>query len=178
MCGFIFSREPVGRVKRLLQSPTALVTVLVTVIWVFGYAVGADWWLIALIVGYAVGIPISSVLLEGNPPSSGSPASVSGESTRQTEETRRNGSAGDEPTRDGQGRERRGANTNSTADALETLRERYAAGDLSEAQFEAKLEQLLETETVEDASAYVETNETDDTPEEVDREPTRETERE
>ncbi|MBB6647345.1 SHOCT domain-containing protein [Halobellus ruber] len=35
--------------------------------------------------------------------------------------------------------------------ALERLRDRYARGDLSEAQFERKLEALLETETPEDA---------------------------
>jgi uncharacterized membrane protein len=37
------------------------------------------------------------------------------------------------------------------SDALDTLRDRYARGDLSEEQFEAKLEALLETETPEDA---------------------------
>jgi uncharacterized membrane protein len=36
-------------------------------------------------------------------------------------------------------------------DALATLRERYARGDLSEAAFEAKVETLLETETPESA---------------------------
>ncbi|SEK36983.1 SHOCT domain-containing protein [Haloferax larsenii] len=38
-----------------------------------------------------------------------------------------------------------------TQDALETLRQRYAAGELTEAEFEAKVERLLETETVADA---------------------------
>ena len=36
-------------------------------------------------------------------------------------------------------------------DALETLRQRYAAGELTESEFEAKVERLLETETVADA---------------------------
>lgn len=35
--------------------------------------------------------------------------------------------------------------------ALATLRERYAAGDIDETTFEARLERLLETETVTDA---------------------------
>ncbi|WP_114577588.1 SHOCT domain-containing protein [Saliphagus sp. LR7] len=39
-------------------------------------------------------------------------------------------------------------------DALETLRERYAAGELTDEQFEHKLERLLEVETVEDASEW------------------------
>jgi uncharacterized membrane protein len=38
-----------------------------------------------------------------------------------------------------------------TQDALDTLRERYARGELSEEQFERKVERLLETETIEDA---------------------------
>lgn len=38
-----------------------------------------------------------------------------------------------------------------TADALETLRERYARGEIDELTFERKVERLLETETVADA---------------------------
>lgn len=39
----------------------------------------------------------------------------------------------------------------TTEDALETLRDRYARGELTEAQFERTVEGLLETETLEDA---------------------------
>lgn len=38
----------------------------------------------------------------------------------------------------------------SSEDALETLRTRYARGELTDEQFERKLERLLETETLED----------------------------
>lgn len=38
----------------------------------------------------------------------------------------------------------------SNRDALETLRYRYARGDLTDEQFERKLERLLETDTLED----------------------------
>jgi uncharacterized membrane protein len=41
----------------------------------------------------------------------------------------------------------------STDDPLDTLRRRYAEGDLTDEQFERKLEALLETETLEDAAA-------------------------
>ncbi|MFP8954716.1 hypothetical protein ACLI4Z_17390 [Natrialbaceae archaeon A-arb3/5] len=41
------------------------------------------------------------------------------------------------------------------AGALDVLRERYARGELSEAAFERKTEQLLRTETVDDAVDYV-----------------------
>lgn len=45
------------------------------------------------------------------------------------------------------GTETRSAQPNR--DALETLRDRYARGDLTDEQFERKLERLLETETLE-----------------------------
>jgi len=40
--------------------------------------------------------------------------------------------------------------------ALDTLRDRYARGDLTEAEFERRVERLLETETVDDARAVAE----------------------
>lgn len=48
--------------------------------------------------------------------------------------------------------------TESADDALGTLRERYAEGELTDAQFERKLERILEVETVEDASQYHESD--------------------
>ncbi|ADQ66980.1 Predicted membrane protein (DUF2078) [Halogeometricum borinquense DSM 11551] len=44
-------------------------------------------------------------------------------------------------------------------DALSTLRERYARGELTDAQFEAKLERLVEVETLEDVVVTVERRE-------------------
>jgi hypothetical protein len=43
----------------------------------------------------------------------------------------------------------------NTDEALAVLRTRYARGELSDAQFERKLERLLGTETVEDAEEFV-----------------------
>ncbi|WP_255193424.1 SHOCT domain-containing protein [Natronobeatus ordinarius] len=50
----------------------------------------------------------------------------------------------------------RGRNGNETADenSLETLRDRYARGELTDEQFEHKLERLLETETLEDVEKW------------------------
>lgn len=44
-----------------------------------------------------------------------------------------------------------------TEEALETLKRRFAAGELDEIEFERKLEMLFETETVDDAERRVET---------------------
>ena len=41
-------------------------------------------------------------------------------------------------------------------DALETLRERYASGEIDDAAFERQLERLLENETIEDVEERVE----------------------
>ena len=42
------------------------------------------------------------------------------------------------------------------SDALSTLRDRYARGDIDEAEFERRVEALLETEREADAAAYAE----------------------
>ena len=44
----------------------------------------------------------------------------------------------------------------STEDALSTIRGRYARGEINETEFEHKLDQLLETETLEQTRAYQE----------------------
>ncbi|WP_416840139.1 SHOCT domain-containing protein [Haloferax sp. DFSO52] len=45
--------------------------------------------------------------------------------------------------------------------ALHTLRERYAGGELTDAEFETKIQRLLETETVESAREYAAQRDTD-----------------
>ena len=44
--------------------------------------------------------------------------------------------------------------TTTDEDALETLRNRYARGEIDEAEFERRLEALLETESIDEAAAY------------------------
>ena len=45
-------------------------------------------------------------------------------------------------------------NSESQSDELDTLRDRYARGELTEEQFESKVETLLETDTPEDAANW------------------------
>nr|WP_275039311.1 SHOCT domain-containing protein [Halococcus thailandensis] len=45
-------------------------------------------------------------------------------------------------------------NSESQTDELDTLRDRYARGELTEEQFESKVETLLETDTPEDAANW------------------------
>ena len=51
-------------------------------------------------------------------------------------------------------RETVGEGRDERADALASLRERYAGGEIDEDEFEARLELLLETESVSEAEAY------------------------
>ncbi|AXR79612.1 SHOCT domain-containing protein [Natrarchaeobaculum sulfurireducens] len=55
--------------------------------------------------------------------------------------------------------------------ALEVLRQRYAAGDLSDAEFERKLETLVATETVADVDRYVDGSGGDAEPDALEPEP-------
>jgi uncharacterized membrane protein len=69
----------------------------------------------------------------------------------------------------------------TAADPLETLRDRYARGEIGEAEFERRLERLLETEDVElPPGATLPADETDPVPgaEGTERDATRERERE
>jgi uncharacterized membrane protein len=122
---------------RARENPVGLVSILVTGAWMLGLFTGQDWWLVTLIVGYAVVVPLVAVLFgDEEAAETYTPGNVTSTETDETTETH------SEPT------------TESTADALDTLRDRYARGELTEEQFERKLDRLLETETVENAEAY------------------------
>ena len=115
--------------ERLRENVTGVVTTLVTGIWMAALFTGQEWWLPALIIGYVVVVPLTGIL--------------AGE---EDEETWVDEAA--DPSE-------RTATESETTDALETLRDRYARGELSDEQFERKLQRLLETETPEDAAEHV-----------------------
>lgn len=120
-----------GPRDRLQENATAVASTAVTGFWLAALLTGQSWWLGALILGYVVVVPVVAVLYGD-------------------EDDRRewwddwvgNGSDANE-------RERQRTDPRAERDALETLRDRYARGELTDEQFERKLERLLETETLE-----------------------------
>ena len=112
---------PLDRVR---DNATGVVSMLVTGVWLAALFTGQDWWLAALLLGYVAVVPLTATLLGD-----------------ETDRTRwwDDASAGD--------------TADETADAetpLERLRRRYAEGELTDEQFERKVERLLETDTLED----------------------------
>ncbi|GAB3029232.1 SHOCT domain-containing protein [Natronobiforma cellulositropha] len=136
---------------RLRENATEIATTIVTGVWLAALLTGQGWWLGALLLGYIVVIPIVALLFG-------------------TEEDRREwwdddwwGDWEDEDDAEtAEVGETADAETTASADraetnnrdALETLRERYARGELTDAQFEHKLERLLETDTIENADEW------------------------
>lgn len=110
-------------VEVLPEGSTGVVSTLVLIVGLAALFLGYGWFWVVFAVGYAGVVPLVATLSKGD---------VSEDVT---------GLWTDD---DGDPEDA------AEADPLETLRERYARGELSEAQFERKLEQLLDTETIED----------------------------
>ncbi|MFB6127876.1 MAG: SHOCT domain-containing protein [Halolamina sp.] len=117
--------------RRARENLTGIVSVVVTGGWLAAMLTGQEWWLAAMLVGYIVVVPLVALLFGD-------------EADR--EKWWDNDHSG---TRDD-------AESDGDDEALDHLRDRYARGELTEAQFERKVERLLETETLEDAAAAVE----------------------
>ena len=98
-----------------------------------------DFWIV-FVIGYAVVVPLVALLRGWR--------SETEMSTRESGATRRSATTDVD-------------RTDADDEALTRLRDRYARGDLSEEQFERKLEVLLETETPENARERAERSRTD-----------------
>jgi len=116
--------------ERFRENITGIVSTLVTGIWLAALFLSFEWWLPFMLFGYIVIVPITAMLFEDD---------EDDESVTERART-------DDATRS-----RDATPTESNEDALQTLRDRYANGELTDEQFERKLERLLETETLEDA---------------------------
>ncbi|WP_293032701.1 SHOCT domain-containing protein [Natronococcus sp.] len=118
---------------RLRKNATEVTATLVTGIWLAAMFTGQGWWLAALLFGYVVVVPMVALLFgdEDDVREWWTEDEVDPESLDDP--------ADEEP---------------SANDALERLRDRYAAGELTDDQFERKLDRLLETESLEDADRW------------------------
>lgn len=127
--------------ERLRENATAVASTVVTGIWLAALLTGQGWWLGALIFGYVVVVPIVALLFGDEADRREWWDDWTDESSW---ETRWDDLwSDDEKVAEGP------TPTESNRDALETLRYRYAQGELTDEQFERKLERLLETDTLE-----------------------------
>jgi len=108
------------------NTATKVASLLVLGLGLLGLFAGFEWFWLVFVIGFAVVVPLVDTLF--------------GEDEAADETPDR--SAPD-------------AASGSKQDALDTLRDRYARGDLSDAEFERKVERLLETETPESAREHV-----------------------
>jgi len=119
---------------RARENLTGIVSLLVTGLWMVALFTGQEWWWVALIIGYAVVLPLAGILFDEDEESEAWTGDR--ETAEQTQSA--SGSSG----------------TASDETPLESLRRRYAEGELTDEQFERKLDRLLETETLEDVEEY------------------------
>jgi uncharacterized membrane protein len=135
-------RDTLG--QRLRKNAAGIASILVTGIWLAALLSGRSWWLVALIVGYVVVVPIVAMLFE--------------DEDEDEREQWWEGNWLDSEWWDDRwnvvrrfetGEEESAPRATNQETPLETLRRRYAAGELTDEQFERKLERLLETETLE-----------------------------
>lgn len=127
--------------SRLRENATEIASTVVTGFWLVALFTGQDWWLAALLFGYVVVVPIVSLLF--------------GDGNEWDDSDWWDGDWWDETWDDlwGTGGDDNPEEVETSATdetPLETLRRRYAEGELTDEQFERKLERLLETETLED----------------------------
>ncbi|WP_338726830.1 SHOCT domain-containing protein [Haladaptatus sp. DJG-WS-42] len=110
------------------KNAAGIASLLVTGIWLAAMFTGQSWWLAAMLFGYIVVVPIVALLFGDD--EDGLDTWWDGQWNDTSEQ------AESEP-------------TVNNRDALETLRDRYARGELTDEQFERKLERLLDTDTLE-----------------------------
>ena len=123
-----------GPLERGRRNLPGIVSVLVTGIWLAALMTDQEWWLAFMLFGYVVIVPIVAMLF-------GDEEDVEEWwSDDWSGEERETAHGSEHPPEDDEDRK----------DALETLRDRYARGELTDEQFERRVERLLETETLED----------------------------
>ena len=143
--------------ERFRHNASGIAATTVTGTWLGALLAGFDWWLGFMLFGYIVIIPVVSMLFDDEEEEALDDPAARDSETGATRVEREQPTA-EEP------------RTGDTTDALERLRTRYANGDLTDEQFERKLDRLLETETPEDAAEWTERNRDARRDREIDRE--------
>lgn len=126
-------------IDRLKSNATGVASMLVTGIWLAALFTGQGWWLGFMLFGYIVIIPLVALLFGDEDDRK---EWLDDWAPGQSETT----SESDTP------------DTRDDEDPLTALRRRYAEGELTDEQFERKVEALLETETIEHAADRVDRN--------------------
>ncbi|RAW44884.1 SHOCT domain-containing protein [Halorubrum sp. 48-1-W] len=129
--------SPLDRAK---ANATEIASTVVTGVWLAALFLGFGWWLPFMLFGYVVVVPVVSMLFDDEEEEEGS-AEAGSEDRSEREWRDREADRAEEP-------------PEGTADAIDRLRTRYAEGDLTDEQFERKLDKLLETETPEDTAEW------------------------
>ena len=111
------------------EGSAGVATMVVLTVGLAALFLGQWWFWVVFVVGFAGVVPLVGVLSKDDE-ESGEPSETSRDVDETTEESR--------------------------TEALETLRERYARGELTHEEFERKLEALMETESPEHAERRVE----------------------
>jgi uncharacterized membrane protein len=101
-----------------------------------------DYFYVIWILGFAVVVPIVAMLFDED------------DDTHAHERTYEDTTTTREAENDNTSTASQSSSSTATQDALSILRERYASGDLTDEQFERKLDRLLETETPENAAEW------------------------
>ena len=128
--------------QRFRENATGITSTVVTGVWLVALFTDQSWWLAALLFGYIVVVPVVSMLFGDD---------EDWEEHAETDEQWADGERGADWTGGGWTTEEPGDGSPATdsRDALETLRDRYARGELTDEQFERKVERLLDTESLE-----------------------------
>ena len=127
--------------ERFRENATGITSTVVTGIWLVALFTDQSWWLAALLFGYIVVVPVVSMLF-GDDEDWEEHADENWTDEEYWEDSWIGGGwasddSADEPSE------------TDNRDALETLRNRYARGELTDEQFERKVERLLDTESIE-----------------------------
>jgi hypothetical protein len=125
--------------ERARENVTGILSLLVLGTGFLALFAGFRYFFVVWIVGYAVLVPLVAIL-------AGEADTGDGERWQPGTWSRDDGQHREDDTDD--------EREVDTTDALATLRERYARGELTDAQFERKLDALLETESPESAAEW------------------------